>query len=434
MQISSDVGEFTARILIAFFAGALIGLERERTRIKSSKKYDLPGMRSFGLTSILGALTSYLTVNPHGMSGELILAAGTIGFALVLVFYIIHRTIMLRLSGITTYLTLLIAYVLGLMTGVGLLVEAVSASILTTFVLAIKYPSRRIVAEISYDEFIALLEVGTLSLILGPIIYSLNITFLGLSVFKVYIFFMIVLLISLFSYFLVKVFGTVGLETSAVLGSLVNSEATIASITSILDRVSDPATWSKLLKLTTLIVISTLHVRSAILALVAVYTFLSTKLATQLIIPVLLASLPAIGVLGFLSVRREKTLGPGKFVLESPLNWGSAVKTAIAYSILTLTVYLISSTYKEILPLVAFLGGLVNATATIFSLTAYASTLPPQLVAGSLLLSIASATLNKVFYLSEKTYRTGKWKMVFATSVLMSIPFFAVALFELLQS
>jgi uncharacterized membrane protein (DUF4010 family) len=434
MQLSSDIGEFTARILIAFFAGALIGLERERTRIRNNKKYDLPGMRSFGLTSILGALTSFLTVNPHGMSGSLILATGTIGFALVLVFYIVHRTVMLRLSGITTYLTLMIAYVLGLMAGVGLLVEAVSASILTTFVLAIKYPSRRIVAEISYDEFIALLEVGTLSLILGPIIYSLNVTFLGLSVFKVYIFFMIVLLISLFSYFLVKVFGTVGLETSAVLGSLVNSEATIASITSILDRVSDPSTWSRLLKLTTLIVISTLHVRSAVLALAAVYTFLSTELATQLIIPVLLATLPAVGVLGFLSLRKGKTLGPGKFVLESPLNWGSAIKTAIAYSILTLTVYLISNTYKEILPLIAFLGGLVNATATIFSVTAYASTMPPSLVAGSLLLSIASATLNKVFYLSEKTYRTGKWKMVFATSVVMSIPFFAVALFELLQS
>ncbi|MCE4615065.1 MAG: DUF4010 domain-containing protein [Desulfurococcales archaeon] len=434
MQLSTELGVFTTRMLIAFFTGALIGLERERTRIRNQKKYDLPGLRSFGLTGLFGGLTSYLTIHPYGLNGSIIFSASTIGFLIVLVFYIIHRAIILKLTGITTYLTLLITYTLGIMCGLGLLVEAVSASILATFVLAIKYPSRKLIRELSYKEFIALLEVGTLSLILGPIIYSLNVTFLGLSVFKVYIFFMIVLLISLFSYFLVKVFGTVGLESSAVLGSLVNSEATIASITSILDKIEDELTWNKLLRSSTLIVISTLHVRSAILALVAVYTFLSTQLATELILPVLIATLPAIGVLTVLSIRRGKTMGPGKFVLESPLNWGGALRTAIAYSILTLTVYLVSSTYKEFLPLVAFLGGLVNATATIFSLTAYASSLPLSLVASSLLLSIASATLNKVFYLSDKTYRTGRWKMVFLTSILMSIPFFAVALFELLQS
>ncbi|MEB3756627.1 MAG: DUF4010 domain-containing protein [Desulfurococcales archaeon] len=434
MQLTNEMGEFTARILIAFFAGALIGLERERTRIKNQKKYDLPGLRSFGLASIFGGITSYLTIHPYGLNGNIIVIMGTIGFMIVFTFYIIHRMIILKLSGITTYLTLLIAYLLGIMSGLGLLVEAVSASILTTFVLAIKYPSRKLISELSYNEFIALLEVGTLSLILGPIIYSLNVTFLGLSVFKVYIFFMVVLLISLFSYFLVKVFGTVGLETSAILGSLVNSEATIASITSILDKIEDEILWSRLLRLSTLMVISTLHVKSAILALVAVYTFLSTKLATGLILPVLIATLPAVVILIILSLKHEKTLGPGKFAVESPLNWGSALKTAIAYSILTLTVYLVSNTYKEFLPVVAFLGGLVNATATIFSLTAYASSLPLSLVAGSMLLSIASATLNKVFYLSDKTYRTGKWKMVFLTSLLMSIPFFAVALVELLQS
>ncbi|MCE4606185.1 MAG: DUF4010 domain-containing protein [Desulfurococcales archaeon] len=434
MQLTNEIGEFTARILIAFFAGALIGLERERTRIKNKKQFDLPGLRSFGLASIYGSIISYLTIHPYGLNGDLIVIMGTLGFMIVFTFYIIHRMILLKLSGITTYLTLLIAYILGVMCGLGLLVEAVSASILATFVLAIKYPSRKLIKELSYNEFIALLEVGTLSLILGPIIYSLNITFLGLSIFKAYIFFMIVLLISLFSYFLVKVFGTVGLETSAVLGSLVNSEATIASITSILDKIQEEITWTRLLRLSTLIVISTLHVKSAVLALVAVYTFLSSRLATELILPVLVATIPAVGVLTFLSLRHEKTIGPEKFVVESPLNWSSALKTATAYSILTLAVYLISNTCKEFLPLIAFLGGLVNATATIFSLTAYASSLPSSLVAGSMLLSIASATLNKVFYLSDKTYRNGKWKMVFVTSILMSIPFFAVALIELIWS
>ncbi len=432
MREPYPVGEFALRILIAFFAGALIGLERERTRIKSQSKYDLPGLRSFGLTSILGSLVAFLSLYSEGINGNLVFATGTVGFIVILLFYIIHRMLINNLSGITTYLTLIIAYILGVLAGLGMMVEAVSASILATFVLSVKYPSRRIVRELSYKEFIAALEVGTLSLILGPIIYSLNVSFLGVSVFKVYIFFLVVLWISLVSYFLVKAFGGLGLETSAVLGSLVNSEATIASVASIIGKITDNALRKSLLRIMTLVIIATLHIRSATLTLVAVYTFLNTTAAEELVIPVIIATLPSAALLSIIISRREGVETGERISVESPLNWSGAVKTAIAYAILTLAVYAASSTYTGVLPLIAFLGGLVNAAATIFSLAAYAGTLPLNLVAGSLLLSVASATLNKVFYLPSEMYRSGEWKNVLFTSIIMSIPLFLVAFIEFL--
>jgi len=410
--VVGNVGEFAFRILIGFIVGGLIGIERERARVTTTTgKDELPGLRTFGLTSIYGSMIAYLATSEAEPESTMIIILSTIGILLIVFFYAYHRMIIKKLSGVTTMTTLLLTYFLGVLAGYGLLVESVSTSILVTFILSIKYPSARLAKELSYKEFIAILEVGTLSLTIGPIIHSLDLNFLGVDLFKVYLFFLIVLIVSLTSYFLVRIMGTRGIEASSVLGSLVNSEATIASVSSLL------VSWPReravpAMRRVTLLILSTLQIRGIALAFVASYMFLGEGVTLEISSPLLIAVLPGLFVTSLELGRLEKT-PPGESMtglLESPLNWSTAARIAVAYTLLTIAVYVVSSTIAEAIPLIAVLGGLVNSTATIFSIAAYGRHLGLGTLCSSLLLTIAAATLNKVFYLPSKAYEAGLWK------------------------
>ncbi|MCE4617172.1 MAG: MgtC/SapB family protein, partial [Desulfurococcales archaeon] len=351
----SNVGEFALRILIGFIVGGLIGIERERARVTTkSGKDELPGLRTFGLTSIYGSMTGYLSYLETEPQSTVILLLSTIGMLLIVFFYAFHRMIIKKLSGVTTMATMLLTYFLGILAGYGFLVESVSTSILVTFILSIKYPSARLAKELSYREFIAILEVGTLSLTIGPIIYSLNLSFLGVDLFKVYLFFLIVLIVSLTSYFLVRLMGTKGIEASSVLGSLVNSEATIGSVTSLLLSWPRQRALSTMRRVTILI-LSTLQIRAVALALVALYMFLGVKETIQVAPPLLIALLPGLIVALIELTRLEKASAEGEaqMILASPLNWATAARIAVAYTLLTITVYVVSNTVAEIIPLIA---------------------------------------------------------------------------------
>ncbi|MCD6301531.1 MAG: MgtC/SapB family protein, partial [Staphylothermus sp.] len=134
MFVNDPTTDFVLKIIVSFITGALIGLERERTRIMLSKKKNvsieyrvLPGIRSFGLLSLYGTLLSYTAFNTTDPSIKLVLTTfmSTMIF-ITFIMYIYQRGIVAKRTGITTYIVMSIALILGFLVGIDRVYEAIA--------------------------------------------------------------------------------------------------------------------------------------------------------------------------------------------------------------------------------------------------------------------------------------------------------------------
>lgn len=422
--------DFVIDVIIALLGGALIGLERERAQLKPSKASPktstMPGMRSFGLLSIYGAVAGYISQNlaVELYGGSFILPLSFLALILIVVVHAYTRMVKQRVLGMTTYLVMFITFLVGFLAGLGLLLESASLSVIVTLVLALKYPAERLASEISYGEILAMLEVAAISLVIGPIVHSYS-QESGLDIiYKVYVFFAIVLLLSFISYAAAKIWGGKGILYAAGLGSLVNSEATIGGITLLIGEIEDKRLRKNLLSAAVKIILAVLQIRAASLILIALYIFTGTistvaAMATLILILVHLA----------ISLGRVKLEGESEkriITLKSPLSWSLALKSAFAYLLLTITFQLIGR-FQNLLPLdiatlgISALGGLVNATATILSLATVYGEIPARLALSGMFLSIATASLNKILYADMSKLSRDEASLILRWSIIESL-------------
>jgi len=270
----AEPAEFILNALIALLGGTLIGLERERAQIAGSeaKTGSIPGMRSFGVLAVYGAVVAYAA----GAADSLLVAASLAAFTLLLGFHAYTRMVKQGVLGVTTYIVMLATFFMGVLAGLGLRIESAALSVIITLVLALKRPAERLAKALRYDELLAMLEVAAIALVLGPIIRAYSQAYGADIIFKVYAFFTIVLLLSLASYAAARLWGARGILYAAALGSLVNSEATISSVTSIVGELADPEVRRRLLRLLIPTIIAVLQVRASMLMVLAAYIFTGT--------------------------------------------------------------------------------------------------------------------------------------------------------------
>ena len=409
--------DFILDILIALLGGMLVGLERERAQATGEpgeKPGSIPGMRSFGLLSVYGAIVSYMA----GPETALLATGLTVVAALVLM-HAYTRMVKYKILGITTYIVMLVAFFIGVLAGRGMRIEAASLSVLVTLVLALKYPAERLAQALRYSELLAMLEVAAVALVAGPIVRAYS-SATGLDiVYKVYAFFTIVLLLSFTSYAAARVWGARGIAYAAALGSLVNSEATISSVTSLVGELADPRLRRRLLSRLVPLVISVLQARAAALMMIALYIFAGT-IPTQ---AALVASALLIAATLIVSATsRPEQVEAKRIAVASPLSWSAAAKSALAYLALTLAFRLLPQTGAGGIAalLLAAAGGLVNATATILSLATAMEAAGTCVTVAGMTLSIATATLNKILYAETTKLTRDEYKTVVIWSLALS--------------
>lgn len=440
--------EFLVRMLIALLGGMLIGLERERAQVsgKSKDKGSIPGLRSFGLISLYGALSSYLTLTGVEGLGNILSSLAFSGMIIVVLIYAYVRMAKLRILGVTTYIVMLTTFIIGVVAGLGYILEAASSSVLVTLILALKMPAEKIAASIKYDELLAMLEVASLALVIGPIVKTYSAQENIPVLFKIYLFFVVILLISFTSYMMGKVWGEKGLIYSAILGSLVNSEATLSSLASLLLTLSDPEERLELLKTLVPIILSTALFKLSLLAILALWLFgglvygdLVVLTGITALFSLLVGWLYSSRNLGNKESTKSRQTGTSTTSLEivSPLSWSSAVKTAAAYTLLTGLFALAAKSGLSNLyfmpPILSFLGGLVNATAVILSIGTTVAVLSHCQVVASVMLSLAAAALNKILYARTSGLEKKEFKVVVYWSLVMSMVPLALSLYSILS-
>jgi uncharacterized membrane protein (DUF4010 family) len=209
------------RFAVALGLGMLIGLERERAKGDESGA----GVRTFALISLAGAVAGYLQVQ-LGLDG-LALAVFAALAALIVGAYVMAAR--LGDAGITTEVSALLAFLLGLLCAHGQMQLAAWVAVAMALMLALKDWLHRLARRIDAADIEATLKFAIVTLIILPLVPDRNYGPVPLDVLNPYKVWLMVVLISglnFLSYLLIKVVGTEhGTGLAGLLGGLVSSTA-----------------------------------------------------------------------------------------------------------------------------------------------------------------------------------------------------------------
>ncbi len=392
----------TFRMIVALLSGMLIGIEREKARAALARRKhrkpgveelvakEFPGIRTFSLVSIYAAVLGYLW--SAGLIDAVMATVFLLVFGAVVVVFAAYRLMVARLAGITTVVVLLLDFILGFLSGVGEVLLAASAAVLTTFMLAIKLPAERIVGRIRYEELLWALELLVVIIVVGPFFIESSASFYGVSVRSLYLFFALVLTTSYLGYVMARLKGGEGLAYTAFFGGLANSEATLMAILQLLRGLGKRLAFDL-----TVLTNTAMILRNALIAVVAAYIGSHGVLAFDSVLPVVAAS--ALAVLpGYYAWRRSiSRLVETQMEIENPLSFGTALRTTLLYLAIAFVSDLVKESATGGLLLVSAIGGFVSSSATILAIYSVGIT-SPQVVAQLAVVATAAGALNKPLY------------------------------------
>ncbi|SKC83484.1 MgtC/SapB family protein [Ohtaekwangia koreensis] len=219
-SIGAFLTPYLLSLIVSTGIGLIIGLEREFRKV--SDKDHFAGIRTFPLVCILGCIVTYIG---RDISIWIIVAAVIAFIAFIAVTYYVRST--KGHQGITTEISLIITFILGMMTSQELIKESLAATVITTTLLTLKGQFHSFVLKITEDELLAFIKFIVLSLLLYPFLpdryYGVNGIFNPQETGFIVI---VVSSISFVGYLLIKYTGTnKGILLTALLGGIVSSTA-----------------------------------------------------------------------------------------------------------------------------------------------------------------------------------------------------------------
>lgn len=390
-------------ILISLGIGTLIGLEREFHR--EEKEILLVGMRTMPLVTMAGTIISLLS----GDYGSYLVGLGlVIGATFTVLLAIIrHR---LEMSGFTTPFAMFLAYICGMLIGLGYIMTGLFVGVLTTILLFTKERLHHIAASLTEEEMNSALQFLTILLILLPIAATYNFSILVwnninlgdiigrgkiLDIYWLLLIIVFVSTISFVSFIAMRKIGTEkGLEISGMLGGLVNSEAAAVSLANIGKKVvgMDQNVITGIM-----LANATMLVRNFLLCLFSDPTF---KVAYLTAIPfgmMIITNLVfVIGGHGR-KTSKDKDISEHTVVVESPFAVGPAVKFGMIFALISVFVYIAQSYGQDLGIYITALGGFVSSAAVVASVSATASSgiIGVSIASITAMLATCVSTLNK---------------------------------------
>lgn len=216
------------RFVVALLIGMLIGLEREFIKQQDHNR-SFAGIRTYGLISLMGALAAYL-VDPHGIE---IMRAVLLGLiALVTIGYAASVLIRKRETGITTEVSVLLAFLLGAMVVWDQAELAAGLAVIVALVLAVKTPLHRVVSRMTTEDLHATLQFALVSLVVLPLLPNRTVDPFGvLNPFQIWLLVVFISGIGFAGYILMKMLGAnQGIGLTGLIGGIVSSTATTLSL------------------------------------------------------------------------------------------------------------------------------------------------------------------------------------------------------------
>lgn len=405
---------FFTEFLVSAAIGGLIGVEREH---RDDGLPVIAGVRTFPLISIAGFLLAEMATEVGVRAGDgsgaaFVLAAGLLGI-FGLSFMFIHLRISLGQSGITTPVTMIVTFLLGLAIGHGYIFESVVVAVVVTALLVTKKRLHRFASMLDDDEVLSALQFITLMFILLPITSDwegpdmAGFGWLGrgelVDPYVILLVSVFVAAISFASLIAMRQIGPHrGLQFSGLMGGLVNSEATTASLA---QRAKEDRALIGAAVAGSLLASTTMLGRNLAIAAAADTTF---AFAWRMAPFVLLVGIVG-AVLSYRAARGEKGEAIGVRV-KNPFAVLPALRFAVFFALVSLLVSVATERLGEGGVYIAALGGFVSAGAVVASLGSLVATggIPLELAVRTGLLAMAASVAGKLVilrYTDMETFR-----------------------------
>ncbi len=380
----STVFEIVKMVVISALVGGLIGIEREK------KHTVLAGTRTFMLIAVYG---TFSVVIAQELGTPELISASFIGVAIVAVLMGFIKNYKLEDIGITTVVAFLLAFVLGMMIGLGMIVESLAASVIITVVLVSKYYLRSFTENLPHKEIVNALEFGVIAFVLYPIVPNTPIDPFGILNPRILILLIIVVsTMGLFGFLSLRSLGPdKGLPLVGALGSLVNSEAVASSLSSNVRRNPD----------LTLPAIEGIMLANIVMLLrnLVIAGVLSLEILGFMLIPQLAMVITGLLILRFRPVSERKVLTKD-LQLSSPFAIAPAVKFAFLFIGISLIVRFVQNLGVGGVYLAITIGSFLSSAAVIASLVSMYSigSLDLLTAASACVIASIASLIAKLFY------------------------------------
>ncbi len=208
----------------ALAIGLLIGVERGWKRREQEEGTRVAGVRTFALIGLLGGACALVAQRAQS---PLFLGFCFLGVSAALVTAHVLRFQREGDLGLTSLSAGLLTFALGAMAAYGLVVPAVSAAVVATFLLSFKPKLHAWIAHLTSEELQAALKLLLVSVVLLPILPNRGYGPWGvLNPYEIWWMVVLIAAVSFVGYVLVKVAGTRrGLIFTAIAAGLVSSTA-----------------------------------------------------------------------------------------------------------------------------------------------------------------------------------------------------------------
>lgn len=402
-----ELGQFLVEFAVAGAVGGLIGVEREH---RGDNAVVMAGVRTFPLVSIAGFLVAFLA---REVSSTLVLAAGVAGAFAIAVFFIQMR-VSVGQTGMTTPVTMVVTFLLGVVIGYGYTFEGVVVGVVATFLLVTKKRLHRYAQVLDEQEILSALQFITILFILLPLTAGLprevaGQTWLGRgALVDPFVILLVVVFVSSISFASLVVMRLAGprrgLAFSGVLGGLVNSEATTAGLA---QRASEEPRLLQAAVVGSLLATTTMLFRNLAIAAFA-------QRGAGLVLAMLPFVLPIALVGAFLAVRSRPARGeaPPEVRVKNPFAVLPALRFALIFAAVSIVAALAQRWLGDVGVYVTALGGFVSAGAVIASVASLTASgaIPLEIALRTGLLATAASVGGKLFILrtvNPDAYRRG---------------------------
>ncbi len=159
------ISELFTNLLLALVFGATVGLERERNNPNDPH---VGGIRTFSLIALLGALGGIFYQHNYYSLALIVV----IGFFLLLTAYYVAESVHTKDFGITSELSAMVTFLLGLMVMLSIipLQIIVAIFVVVVFVLSLKSRTTQLVAGLSSQEVQSFISYAIIALVALPVL------------------------------------------------------------------------------------------------------------------------------------------------------------------------------------------------------------------------------------------------------------------------
>ncbi len=377
----SNFADFLWKIILTIIVAVPIGLDREKTR-------KFAGLRTSLLVATLGFCSSFLSRLFSSPVIIFISVAFAVGISMLIYYF---RGRHERHPGLTTSAVFVLLFFLGVLVEAGLALEAISASIIITTLLALKPFAKLVVKNLSERELLEAMVFSALSFIFLPLLPNRPVDPWG--IFNPFVFLSMTLLVlglGFAGYFVAKIFG----EKAAVLVAGISGglSSLVAANMALSERAREFPRFVRAIKTALILALAITIVRIFLLVFVLdrmVANYLAIPLFVVFSIPIALSGHEIVSAFG------KESRGFSLGMKQAPhLAFGTAFRFGILFTIILVffkPVYQVAGVWG--MYLTAAVTGLASLNALIISIAALSSAgaINSNEAAVSIIIGLASA-------------------------------------------